>query len=169
MVAGIGANVWRLTGVGSARDEATRVERQACKRGGGDKHHRQCQWRASLMTTMIIAVLITLLSMVGYHQRCNNHPAIPPPPCRLIFSCRKGGGTQLRLDRTAGGGWPFPSFSSFSSSFSFFSFSSIFVGPFEAMKMMTEEELVAAAAAMVAAPEAVPQLLPQSQRRRRGE
>jgi hypothetical protein len=31
------------------------------------------------MTAMIIAVVVTLLSMVDYHQRCNNHPAIPPP------------------------------------------------------------------------------------------
>jgi hypothetical protein len=121
------------------------------------------------MTIMIVAVIITLLSMVGYHRRCDNHPAIPLP-CRLIFSCRKrGGGTQLRLNRNAGGGWPLSSFSSSSSSFSFSSFSSIVVGPFEAMKMMTEEELAAAAAAVAAVPEAAPQLSLQLQWRRRGE
>ncbi len=35
MVAGKGANVSRLTGVGSARDEATEVEQRARKREGG--------------------------------------------------------------------------------------------------------------------------------------
>ncbi len=35
LVAGKGANVSRLTGMGSAQDEATEVEQQACKRGGG--------------------------------------------------------------------------------------------------------------------------------------
>jgi hypothetical protein len=37
-----GANVLRLMGVGLVRDEATRVEQQARKRGGGDERHRQC-------------------------------------------------------------------------------------------------------------------------------
>ncbi len=35
LVAGKGANVLRLTGVGSAQDEATRVEQRVHKRGGG--------------------------------------------------------------------------------------------------------------------------------------
>jgi hypothetical protein len=71
----------------------------------------------------------------------------------MMSVIRKRGGTRLRLYRNAGGGWPFSSFSS--SSFSFSSFSSIVVEPFEAMKMMTEEEFAAAAAAVAAAPEAV--------------
>ncbi len=112
------------------------------------------------MTTMIVAVVITLLSTVGYHQRCDNHPAIPPPAISY-FIAGKGGGTQLRFNRTTGGGWPFPSFSSSSSSFCFSSFSSIVVGPFEAMKKTTEEELSAAAVAVAAAPEAAPQSSPQ--------
>jgi hypothetical protein len=31
------------------------------------------------MTAMIVAIVITFLSMVVYHQRCDNHPAILPP------------------------------------------------------------------------------------------
>ncbi len=124
MVAGKGANVSRLTDVGSAQDEATEVEQRARKRGG------------------------------------DNHPAFPPPADSSSLA-GKGGGARIRLDRTAGGGWPFPSFSSSSSSFSFFSFSSIVAGLFEVMKMTTEEELAVAAAAVAAAPEAAPQSLPQ--------
>ena len=74
------------------------------------------------------------------------------------------------LDWNAGGAWLFSSFSYSSSSFSFSSSSLIGVGLFEAMKMMTEEELTAAAIAAVAAaavPEAALQLLPQLQWRRR--
>ncbi len=111
------------------------------------------------MTTMILAVVVTLLSTVSYHQRCDNHPAIPPTAVSSSLA-RKGGGTRLRLDRTAEGGWPFPSFSSSSSSFSFSSFSSIVVGPFEVMEMMTEADLGVAAVAVAVAPEAVPQLSP---------
>ena len=112
------------------------------------------------MTAMIVAVNLTLLSMVGYHQRCDNHPAFPPP-ADLSSLAGKGGGAQIRLNQTAGGGWPFPSFSSSSSSFSFFSFSSIVAGPFEALKMTTEEELTVAAAAVATVPEAAPQSLLQ--------
>jgi hypothetical protein len=111
------------------------------------------------MTTMNVAVVVTLLSTVGYHQRCGNHPAIPPPAA-LSSLAGKAGGTQLRLDRNARGGLPFSSFLSSSSSFSFSSFSSIVVGPVEAMKMTAEEELAAVAAAVVVAPEAAPQSLP---------
>jgi hypothetical protein len=93
------------------------------------------------------------------------------------------------LDWNAGGGCPFSSFSS--SSFSFSSSSSIVIGPFEAMKITTKEELAktaaaaavaaaavaaaavaaAAAAAAVAAValKAAPQLSPQLRRRRRGQ
>jgi hypothetical protein len=53
------------------------------------------------------------------------------------------------LDWNAGGGWPFSSFSS--SSFSFSSSSSIVAGPFEVMKMTTEEELAVAVAVPKAA------------------
>jgi hypothetical protein len=35
---------------------------------------------------MIIAIIVTLLSMVSYHRRCKNHPAIPPPA--VLSSCR---------------------------------------------------------------------------------
>jgi hypothetical protein len=42
------------------------------------------------MMKMIIAVVITLLSTVGYHQRCDNHPAIPPPAVSSSLA-RKGG------------------------------------------------------------------------------
>ncbi len=81
----------------------------------------------------------------------------------------KRGWSRLRLDRNAGGGWPFSSFSSSSSSCSFSSFSSIVIRPLEVMKMTTEEELVVAAAAVAAAPEAASQSSPQSRRRRRGQ
>ena len=84
-----------------------------------------------------------------------------PPPLLTRLLLLERGGARISLDRTAGGGWPFPSFSSSSSSFSFSSFSSIVAGPFEAMKMTTEEELAAAAAAVAAAPEAAPQSSPQ--------
>jgi hypothetical protein len=49
------------------------------------------------MTAMIIAVDITLLSMVGYHQRCDNHPAFPPPADSSSLA-GKGGG--LKSDST---------------------------------------------------------------------
>ena len=42
---------------------------------------------------MIVAVIVTLLSMVDYHQRCNNHPAIPPP-ADLSSLAGKGGGLE---------------------------------------------------------------------------
>jgi hypothetical protein len=45
------------------------------------------------MTAIIVAVVITLLSMVGYHQRCNNHPAIPPPADSSSLA-GKGGGLE---------------------------------------------------------------------------
>ncbi len=45
------------------------------------------------MTAMIVAVIITLLSMVDYHQRCDNHPAIPPP-ADLSSLAGKGGGLK---------------------------------------------------------------------------
>ena len=50
------------------------------------------------MTAMIIAVVITLLSMVDYYQRYDNHPAIPPLPTRLLLLERGGGSNQPRPD-----------------------------------------------------------------------
>jgi hypothetical protein len=51
------------------------------------------------MTTMIIAVIVTLLSTVGYHQRCNDLPAIPPlPSCLLLLEKGGGDSTQTRPD-----------------------------------------------------------------------
>jgi hypothetical protein len=50
------------------------------------------------MTMMIIAVIVTLLSMVGYHQRCNNHPAISPLSSHLILPEKGGGLTQTQPD-----------------------------------------------------------------------
>ncbi len=43
------------------------------------------------MTAMIIAVVVTLLSMVDYNQRCNNHPAIPPPANSSSLAGMRGG------------------------------------------------------------------------------
>ncbi len=45
------------------------------------------------MTAMIIAVIVTLLSMVDYHHRCNNHPAIPPAADSSSLA-GKGGGLE---------------------------------------------------------------------------
>jgi hypothetical protein len=50
------------------------------------------------MMAMIIAVDVTLLLMVGYHQRCNNHPAFPPPADSSSLAGKGGGLNQTRPD-----------------------------------------------------------------------
>ncbi len=120
------------------------------------------------MMAMIVAVIVTPLSMVDYHQRCNNHPAIPPP-ADLSSLAGKGGVLESASTGLREEDGPFPPSHPLPSSFSFSSFSSIVVGPFKAMKMTTEEELVVAAVPVAAAPEAASQSLPQSRRRRRGQ
>ncbi len=50
------------------------------------------------MTAMIVAVVVTLLSMVDYHQRCDNHPAIPPPADSSSLAGKGGGSNQPRPD-----------------------------------------------------------------------
>ncbi len=50
------------------------------------------------MMAMIIAVVVTLLSMVDYHQRCINHPAIPPPADSSSLAGKGGGSNQPRPD-----------------------------------------------------------------------
>ncbi len=51
------------------------------------------------MTAMIVAVVVTLLSMVDYHQRCDNHPAISPPADSSSLAGKEGGSNQPRPDR----------------------------------------------------------------------
>jgi hypothetical protein len=59
------------------------------------------------MTAMIIAVVVTLLSMVDYHRRCDNHPAIPPP-ADLFSLAGKGGGLKSASTGLREEDGPFP-------------------------------------------------------------
>ncbi len=59
------------------------------------------------MTAMIVAVVVTLLSMVDYHQRCNNHPAIPPPADSSSLA-GKGEGLESALTGLREEDGPFP-------------------------------------------------------------
>ncbi len=60
------------------------------------------------MTAMIVAVIVTLLSMVDYHQRCDNHSAIPPPANSSSLA-GKGGGLESALTGLWEEDGPFPS------------------------------------------------------------
>ncbi len=59
------------------------------------------------MTTMVVAVIVTLLSMFSYHQRCNNHPVIPPLLSCLLLP-EKGGGLNSDLTGMREEDGPFP-------------------------------------------------------------
>ena len=59
------------------------------------------------MTATIVAVIVTLLSMVDYHQRCNNHPAIPPP-AESSSLAGKGGELESASTRLREEDGPFP-------------------------------------------------------------
>ncbi len=61
------------------------------------------------MTAMIVAVVVTLLSMVDYHQRCDNHPAIPPPADSSSLA-GKGGGLKSASTGLREEDGPFPPF-----------------------------------------------------------
>ncbi len=59
------------------------------------------------MTALIVAVVVTLLSVVDYHQRCNNHPAIPPS-ADLSSLAGKGGGLESASTGLREEDGPFP-------------------------------------------------------------
>jgi hypothetical protein len=59
------------------------------------------------MMAMIVAVNVTLLSMVGYHRRCDNHSA-SPPPAESSSLAGQGGGLESDLTGLREEDGPFP-------------------------------------------------------------
>ncbi len=59
------------------------------------------------MMAMIVAVDVTLLSMVVYHRRCNNHPVFLPP-ADLSSLAGKGGGLKSESTGLREEDGPFP-------------------------------------------------------------